>query len=311
MKTGVKMTDVVGKVREHGFGIRPPGHRLPADTRLGPVHLQVTNLNRSISFYRDVLGFTVFGGTGDKAVLGSGEDGTSLVELYERPGASSQNNRSRLGLYHFAVLLPDRTALGHFAVHLIKEGVRVGSADHLVSEALYLQDPDGLGIEVYADRPRTSWQHRDGELLMDTKPLDMTSLLREEAGRKWTGFPAGTVIGHVHLHVGDLDEAAVFYHGGLGFDVVVWSYPGALFLSAGGYHHHLGLNTWAGPNAQPPRDEDARLLEWTILVPGRDEAASAAKSIEAAGYEVNPEGRDWLVTDPWQTVLRIVSTETV
>ena len=161
----------------------------------------------------------------------------------------------QLGLYHFAILLPDRAALGRFVAHLARIGERAGASDHLVSEALYLSDPDGLGIEVYADRPRATWRY-DGQrqLAMDTRPLDLNSLVQAAGGEPWTGMPAGTVMGHVHLHVGDIERAAAFYHAALGLDKVVWSYPGALFLSAGGYHHHVGLNTWAGPGATRPRD---------------------------------------------------------
>ena len=142
----------------------------------------------------------------------------------------------------------------------------VGSSDHGVSKSLYLTDPDGLGIEVYADRPRSEW-HRDGrQLLMATEPLDVRGVVAAAGGEQWSGMPDGTRLGHVHLFVANLDEGEKFYHAGLGFDKVVWSYPGALFLSAGGYHHHLGTNTWA-QHASPATDHDARLLDWEIVVP--------------------------------------------
>ena len=140
-------------------------------------------------------------------------------------------------------------------------------SNHLVSEAVYLSDPDGLGIEVYADRPRGTWQHEGRQLVMATEPLDVEDVVRAGGGEPWSGMPAGTTLGHVHLFVGDLDAAARFYHEGLGFDKTVWSYPGALFLSAGGYHHHLGTNTWA-VGAVPAGEGDARLLEWEIVLPG-------------------------------------------
>jgi catechol 2,3-dioxygenase len=177
-----------------------------------------------------------------------------------------------------------------------------------VSEAIYLTDPDGLGIEVYADRPRATWQNHDGQLVMTTIPLDVDSVLRaavESAdGASWTGMPPGTVIGHVHLHVGDLERAAAFYHAGLGLDKTVWNYPGALFLSAGGYHHHLGTNTWAA-SAPPAAPEDARLLEWEVVIPGTTGAADAARSLTSASAEVRRDGGDWLSADPWGTVVRI------
>jgi catechol 2,3-dioxygenase len=302
----IDTTGAAGAAAGTEYGIAPAGYRLPAATRLGAVRLQVAELERSLAYYTGVLGFRVLERSAESAVLGAHGEETTLVELREKKGASPAPRRGRLGLFHFAILLPDRAALGRFVAHLSAVGARAGASDHLVSEALYLQDPDNLGIEVYADRPRSTWGHRDRELLMDTRPLDLESLARAAGGEPWTGMPAGTVIGHVHLHVADTEEAAAFYHAALGLDRVVWSYPGALFLSAGGYHHHLGLNTWAGPGAVPPRDTDARLLEWTMIVPTPQEAAAAARSIGAAGHAATADADGWLATDPWGATLRIV-----
>jgi catechol 2,3-dioxygenase len=181
-------------------------------------------------------------------------------------------------------------------------------SDHFVSEAIYLTDPDGLGIEVYADRPRSAWTHQERQLTMTTIPLDVQAVVAaaEESagGLSWTGMPAGTVIGHVHLYVSDLERAAKFYHEGLGFDKVVWNYPGALFLSAGGYHHHLGTNTWAA-GAPVAGAEDARLLEWEVLVPTIQHAEGAARSLTTGGTPTERHGNSWTVTDPWGTTLRI------
>ena len=210
-----------------------------------------------------------------------------------------------LGLYHFAILLPDRSALGRFAAHLAANSLHAGSADHAVSEAIYLSDPDGLGIEVYADRPRTAWRSdASRQLFMTTALLDVRSLIAAGAGEAWTGMPPGTTIGHVHLHVGDLNEADAFYHRALGFDKVVWTYPGALFLSAGGYHHHLGTNTWsAGP---PADDRYARLLSWELVVPRRSDAEAAARSLTFAGPAPEVTADAWTVADRWGTPIRIV-----
>jgi catechol 2,3-dioxygenase len=207
-------------------------------------------------------------------------------------------------------LLPERAALGRFLAHLEQIGAYAGMSDHFVSEAIYLTDPDGLGIEVYADRPRSAWQHEARQLVMTTVPLDEEGLLRAAAasGRpddvRWTGLPAGTVIGHVHLYVRDLDEAAAFYHQGLGLDKTVWNYPGALFLSAGGYHHHLGINTWAA-GAPAARAEDARLLEWEVVLPTAADAADAARSLTSTGRQATRDGDDWLANDPWGTTVRL------
>jgi catechol 2,3-dioxygenase len=227
------------------YGVAPAGYRLPDATRLGPVKLQVSDLARSVAYYESVIGLHTISRTAGYARLGAQHDDTMLVGLQEKPGVVPVPRRGLLGLYHFAILVPDRAALGRFLRHVASLGVHVGMADHLVSEALYLTDPDGLGIEVYVDRPRESWKKLDRQIAMASDALDVESLLDAGGDAPFTGLPTGTVIGHVHLHVGDIERASHFYHEGLGFDKMVWNYPGALFLAAGGYHHHLGTNTWA------------------------------------------------------------------
>lgn len=202
--------------------------------------------------------------------------------------------------------MPDRAALGRFTAHLSTLGARIGMADHLVSEGLYLTDPDGLGIEVYADRPRRSWQHNGQELIMAVDPLNTTSLMAAGGGEAWDGAPAGTTMGHVHLHVGDLEEAEAFYHRALGFDKTSWSLRSALFMSAGGYHHHLATNIWA-PGPSPSADE-ARLLEWELVVPSRDVAAAAGLSLRAAGYQAEDTADSVSAADRWGTKISIRST---
>lgn len=289
-----------------GYGIAPPGYRLPAATRLGPVRLQVADLPRSLAWYQRVLGLEPLDRPSSVvARLGVPGAGAPLVELHERPGAAPVPSGGRLGLYHFAILLPDRASLGRFVAHLAATGAAAGASDHLVSEALYLRDPDGLGIEVYADRARSAWRYEGRQLLMDTRPLDTADLVRAAGGQPWTGLPPGTTVGHVHLHVGDIQAATAFFHAALGLDMVVWSYPGALFLAAGGYHHHLGINTWAGADATRPSANDAQLLEWELVLPA-DEAEAAAASVEAAGYSVLRDEQGWLAQDPWGTSMRVV-----
>ena len=228
---------------ERPYGIAPPGFRLPDATHVGSVHLQISNLQQSIDFYGDVLGLRVLEQAVESVALGAAGVDRPLLWLHARSGLKPAPRRGAFGLYHFAILLPTRAALGQFAEHLSDVRVRVGMADHLVSESLYLTDPDGLGIEVYADRPRNTWRHRDRELSMATDPLDIETVIAAGRGHVWNGMPDGTTIGHMHLHVGNLEEADAFYHRGLGFDKMVWSYPGALFFAVGGYHHHLGTNT--------------------------------------------------------------------
>jgi catechol 2,3-dioxygenase len=267
--------------------------------------LQVADLTRSRAFYAGVLGLRVVGRGDGRLVLGPQEADTPLVELVEQPGAQPAPRRDRLGLYHVAFLLPSRDALGAFVRHLADQDVRVGRSDHRVSEALYLTDPDGLGIEVYADRPRAAWgRTEEGEIAMTTEPLDTQALLDATPDASWAGMPAGTTIGHVHLHVGDLERAESFYHEALGFDKTVWTYPGALFLSAGSYHHHVGTNVWAG-DARPAGADEAQLLEWTLLVPDAEDVDAAADCLEDAGAPVTRDAPACRTQDPWGTALRI------
>lgn len=286
-------------------GIQPSGYMLPEETRLGRVRLQVSDLTRSVAYYRDVLGFHLISQDGPRAALGAHDADTLLLELREAPGATAATASGRLGLYHFAILLPSRADLGSLIAHLSAIGASVGASDHLVSEALYLHDPDGLGIEVYADRPRSAWQYEGRQIVMDTRPLAVPDLLRAAGGKPWRGMPAGTTLGHVHLHVGDIEAATAFFHAALGFGATVWSYPGALFLSAGGYHHHLGVNTWAGTGARRAARDDARLLEWEIVLTEPGSVADAAASMETAGFAVTRDQEGWVTEDPWGTSLRM------
>ncbi len=286
------------------YGEAPGGYRLPAATRLGGVVLQVSRLEPSLRFYEQVLGLRVVARGPSMAQLAPQGEARVLLELRERVGARAAG-RGRLGLFHFAILLPTRADLGRFVKHLAEIGARAGAGDHLVSEAFYLSDPDGLGIEVYADRPREAWRRVGRELMMATDPVDTDGLVSQAGASRWTGMPAGTVMGHVHLHVGDIARAARFYSEALGFDRMVWSYPGALFLAAGGYHHHLGTNTWAGPQAVPAPAEEARLVEWVIELPSDADVETAAASLGEAGVGVTRDGTDAIAADPWGTTVRL------
>ncbi len=281
---------------------------LPADAHPTAVRLQVSNLQRSLHWYQSIIGCRPLEVTSSSAMLGAhGTGARPLIELVERPGARAVRPHARLGLYHFAILLPSRAALGAFVRRLAALDVRVGSADHLVSEALYMSDPDGLGIEVYADRPRETWTWQGEQVVMTVDHLDFRDLARA-AVEPWDGLPAGTTIGHVHLHVGGLDEALAFYQQGLGFEETA-RLPGAAFLAAGRYHHHLGTNIWAA-GAPSPHDDDAQLLEWTLTVPDRAAAAAAAERLTQAGHAVRHDDdadRGWTVADPWGTRLRVLS----
>lgn len=234
---------------------------------IATITLRVKNLERSRAFYGDVLGLEPREGRDALTLpLFVGGSEAPIVRLVESPSASPKPQRA-VGLYHFALLVPSRPALGAVLHRLADRGIRLqGASDHHVSEALYLSDPDGHGIEIYRDRPRGEWTYTSsGELHMTTEPLDLNALAATSDGA--AGLADDTTIGHIHLHVSDLKLAEAFYAEDLGFDVTVRSYPGALFLSTAGYHHHVGLNTWAGANAARPDDDTIGMVEFAVRPP--------------------------------------------
>ncbi len=273
-----------------------PAELLPAATKIGGVRLAVSNLSRSLQFYAGVLGLRVASSTDRLASMTAQDSHSVLLELEEIAGVKPIERGSRLGLYHFAILLPTRSTLASLVDHLHASRVPFGSSDHLVSEALYLADPDGIQIEIYADRPRAEWSYRNGEVELAAEPLRFGELLALPH-RAWGGMPAGAVIGHMHFFVDDLEWAQTFYCDGLGFDVVHASYPGVLFISAGGYHHHVELNTWA-KNARPVKQTDARLLSWELVLESDSQVAAVRKRLLKTD---NPG-----LVDPWgsQVLLR-------
>ena len=264
--------------------------RLPDKTHIDSAYLRVVEIDDALAFYRDTLGFTVVEQDETHAALAPSPDEPPILRLIEHPGAQRKPQRST-GLYHVAILMPDRPALGRMLRHLIVSKYPLqGASDHLVSEALYLADPDGNGLEIYRDRPRAEWRMNGSQVAMASEALDAEGLL-EAAQDQDAGVVPGTTIGHMHLHVADLDRAEAFYSGKLGFDVVQRDYPGARFVSAGGYHHHLGLNTWAGKT--PPPANAVGLESWTLTIPGASEWAQA---VERTGATV--EGTTASVSDP-------------
>jgi catechol 2,3-dioxygenase len=280
-----------------------------ANTVLGEVHLKVSNLERSVKFYQDVVGLRVLTQTAGRAELTV--DGVKpLVVLHEISAANIVPRRSAAGLYHFAILLPDRRSLGLSLKNLIESGIHVGQADHLVSEALYIADPDNNGIEIYRDRPRESWKYdAQGNVKMATDPIDWDGLLQEAEGHPWTGMPAGTIIGHIHFHVSDLQKSKEFYCDILGFDIVanMTAAMGALFISAGGYHHHIGLNIWAGIGAPPAPVDGTGLKYYTIIVPGDAELQRILANLQNAGISVTGDGAAWVVKDPSEIELKLIT----
>lgn len=275
---------------------------------MGAVRLAVADLDRMRDFYRDAIGLTELEPAAGTVRLGT--DGrANLVELVGEPDAPPRP-RGTSGLFHLAILVPSRADLARALQRVADVGWRLsGASDHLVSEALYLSDPEGNGIELYRDRPRDQWPVRDGVLQMDTLPLDLDGVLgelrREDAN---AAMPAGTRIGHVHLNVGDLTAAEAFYSGALGFEVTVRGYPGALFVSAGGYHHHLGLNTWAGEGAPPPPAGSRGLRQFEIRLPGPDQVAAEEGRLREAGFEPVREEDRVRVTDPFGNGVVLVAS---
>ncbi len=266
-------------------------------TQVGLVALTVADLDRSVAFYTDALGFALLQRTGPIATLGVA--GTPLLLLTERPEARPRPVYAT-GLYHFAILVPSRLDLGRWLRRWLELGNRMpGQGDHLVSEALYLSDPDDNGIEIYRDRPRDEWRWARGQVQMATDPVDTQSMLAEadRQSEPWTGMSAGTRIGHMHLQVSDIAQAEAFYHGVLGFDVTA-QLPQALFVSAGGYHHHIGLNTWHSRGAGPAPAGTAGLRFFTLDLPSDAARAAVVARIAAAGFEATEAADAIAVRDP-------------
>jgi catechol 2,3-dioxygenase len=264
-------------------------------TSIGAVHLTISDLDRSVAFYTDRLGFRVHRTEGTTAWLGAG--GADLLVLNEAPAAPRV--RRTTGLYHFAILVPGRQDLARSLFRLVEtDTIMQGFADHGVSEALYLADPDRNGIEIYRDHPRSDWPMVGGQLQMTADPLDVDRLLDEAPRDRVHTLPPGTVMGHVHLHVSDLKAAEAFYVGVLGFQLMQRYGPSALFVSAGGYHHHIGLNTWAGVGAPPPPPGAIGLRHFTVRVPDRQALAQVEARLKSAGVSTSPVEDGVLTRDP-------------
>lgn len=264
---------------------------------IGQVHLKVSNLERSITFYKEVIGFQILKQVNRTAEL-SVDGKNAILVLEEIPNAVAMTGRRRTtGLYHFAILVPSRLDLSLSLRNLLKHQIEIGQGDHLVSEALYLNDPDKIGIEIYADRPRETWElDHNKHIKMATDPVDMQSLYDEGHGHVWSGLAEGTTIGHVHLHVADLTREHQFYCQMLGFDVVA-QMPSALFISAGGYHHHIGMNTWAGVGAPPAPDNAVGLKYYTIVIPNQGELDRILQNLQDAHIPLTKQDGDILVQD--------------
>jgi catechol 2,3-dioxygenase len=273
---------------------------LPDALRVGPVHLAVTDLDRSVAFYQDAIGLRQQRREDGLAALGAG--GEDLLVLHEEPGAQPAGRHA--GLYHFALLHPNRTELARALGRLAITRTPIdGASFHGISEAVYLPDPDGNGIELAADLPRDEWPE---EWDVRPQPLDLRELFGLVEGEEpQRHADPGLVIGHLHLHVGDVEQGLAFYRDLIGFDVITLM-PSAAFVSAGGYHHHLAFNTWRGEGAPPAPANTVGLREWTVVLPEAADVAAVRERLEAAGVPVEEAGDgSFLTRDPWGNALRV------
>ena len=264
-------------------------HRAPI--HIGTVALTVNDLPAMTAFYRDAIGLDLIASGETSADLGI--DGVVLVRLE----AGAKAATSAAGLFHLALLLPSRAGLADWLAHAATIRLPLeGASDHLVSEALYLSDPQGNGIEIYRDRPRADWP-RDGEAIrMATERLDLQGLLADAPGLSWTGMPSGTRMGHIHLRVGDTAQAEAFYRDALGFDLMV-RYPGASFLATGGYHHHIAGNVWGSRGAKLRGEGEAGLAWFELVARNEPDFATMRERILAAGGSADAKGP--AIADPW------------
>jgi len=272
------------------------------------VHLTVTDLDRSISFYEDAIGLRLHRRT--DPVAGMGVGGEDLLVLHEEPAARRAGRHA--GLYHYALLFPSREELARAALRLAATRTPVqGASDHGTHEAIYLPDPDNNGIELAADRPRERWP-RPLDYIGGPHPLDLDGLLAAVAGEEPRDESGpGLVIGHVHLHVGDLERGLGFYRDVLGFELMTFMPGAAAFVAAGGYHHHLGFNVWRGEGVPPVPEGGVGLRHWTVLLEESGEVAAVRERVLAAGIE-SEEGDGggaggFLVRDPWDIAVRFAT----
>ncbi|MEK4137164.1 VOC family protein [Kurthia sp. FSL E2-0154] len=259
------------------------------------VTLKVSNLSRSIDFYTEIIGFRVLQQEEGRVTL-TADGQHALITLVEVPNA--QFVRGATGLYHFALLLPSRKDLGNLIQHFIQKNVQIGAGDHDVSEALYLSDPDGNGIEMYIDRPTDTWKwDSNGQVYMTTDPVQFQSVLREADGT-WSGLPIDTVMGHIHLSVRNLQESEDFYTSLLDYAVVSRYGGQALFISTGGYHHHIGLNTWHSEGAEALPKDAVGIQSYTVQLPDQDYAVNLKKRFVEQNMEIKEQENIFSIIEP-------------
>ena len=283
-------------------------------TKIESIDLNVRDLEKSLNFYNSLLGFRIIENDKNKALLSADGKLPFIISLEQKPDATT-NDRHAAGLYHTAFLFPDRNALGKVFLHLHENGVKFhGFSDHIVSEAIYLGDPDGNGVELYVDKPNSEWHWISGQINMDTLPLNLNLITNEVLDRDepWNGIDPRVTIGHIHLRVTDLLKAEKFYSNTIGFNVTNSTYGGAIFMSAGGYHHHIGTNIWNSSNGPHHSENSLGLKSFTIKIPDSiyiEELKSRFKKSGLEFFELNgnkyPNGVQ--VKDYDSIIVKIVS----
>lgn len=274
---------------------------LPADTAVGAVHLTVRDFKKSLPFYQNVMGMKLHSNAQGVAHLGAGGD--DILVLTENPDAKIP--RHAPGLYHFAVLVPSRFELARSLRRFAENDIQLGFGDHVVSEAIYLSDPDGNGIEVYRDRPRSEWYDAQGNFVMGTLPVDVQGVMSELAHEKdeWQGLDPDTVMGHMHLKSSNLQRDEPFYRDLIGLDEMANLKGSAAFLSAGGYHHHLGMNVWESANAAPPPPDSVGLQYFTLMLPNQAAREIVTNRLLRAGVSLQETAEGILTRDPSQNAV--------
>ena len=285
-----KFLKKIGGKRMNNFHSKP-------NTFVNHVHLKVENLSRSLEFYQNLMGFQVLNQSGNKAELTA--NGITPLLTIEQPEGVVPKQTGTTGLYHYALLLPTRKDLGKLLTLLLNEKYPLqGASYHGTHDALYLADPDGNGIEVAVDTDPSTWRDKTGQLdFSKNGPMDVESVIAAANGEKWNDIPEDTIIGHIHLHVSDLEKTKEFYRDGLGFQVII-DFPEGVFFSTGGYHHHIGTNIWNGKNAPKPSLNSVGMQYYTLVTPNEETRKSMVEKLEAMGYRVTEEKGELFTEDP-------------
>jgi len=285
-----KFLKKIGGKRMNAFHSKP-------NTFVNQVHLKVKNLSRSLEFYQNIMGFQILNQSSKKVVLTA--NGITPLVTIEQPEGVVPKQTGTTGLYHYALLLPTRKDLGKLITLLLNEKYPLqGASYHGTHDALYLADPDGNGIEVAVDTDPSTWRDKTGQLdFSKNGPMDVESVIAAANGEKWNGIPEETVIGHIHLHVSDLEKTKEFYRDGLGFQVTI-DFPEGVFFSTGGYHHHIGTNIWHGKNAPKPELNSVGMLYYTLVLPNEETRKSMVEKLETMGYRVTEEQGELFTEDP-------------